>query len=98
LIQAAIQGNSDAEFVTLIQPDYITKCTCLSQGETARGRVDYRKGTLYEGSADFSAQRHGDEWQIVAFSLPEYRLITNRQPDGLWRLDSEEQLLGVAWP
>lgn len=98
LLEAAVEGGPDAEFVSLIQPEYITNCTCLSQGEFARGRVDYRAGKLYEGSADFTAQRHDGEWQIVAFEVPEFRLITRRQPDGSWRLIAEENLLGVPRP
>ena len=98
LLEAAIEGGSGTEFVSLIQPEYITNCSCLSQGEFARGRVDYRAGKLYEGSAEFTAQRQDGEWQIVAFEVPEYRLITRRQPDGSWRLVAEDQLLGVPRP
>ncbi len=98
LIQAAIQGGQGTEFVSVIQPEHITKCACLNRGDTATGHVEYRAGNVYAGSADFTAKRQGDHWEIVAFQLPEYRLVTNRQPDGTWRLQSEEQLLGIALP
>src|SRR5688500_3005848 len=96
MIQAAVRGAGDADYVSLIQPEYITQCTCQNRGDTANGHVEYRAGTLYAGSADFTAERQGDHWEIVAFHLPEYRLATHRQPDGNWRLESEEQLLGIA--
>ncbi len=95
-IHAALMGKPGAAFVSIIQPEYITKCSCQNRGETARGRVDYRAGNVYEGSANFTALRRGEEWQIVAFSVPEYRLVTHRQPNGIWKLDSENLLLGVT--
>ena len=98
MIQAAIQGVKGTEFVSVIQPEYITKCACLNRGDTATGHVEYRAGNVYAGSADFTAERRGDHWEIVAFHLPEYRLVTNRQADGTWKLQSEEQLLGIAIP
>lgn len=98
LILAAIQGQGNGEYVSLIQPEYITDCTCQNRGDTAEGHVEYRAGNVYAGSADFTAKRQNDRWEIVAFHLPEYHLATRRQPDGTWRLESEEQLLGIAYP
>lgn len=97
MIHAAILGKADADFVSLIQPDSITNCTCDSMGDTAKGHVEYRAGNLYAGSADFTAKRQEDHWKIVAFHLPEFRLKTQRRPDGTWQLQSEEQLLGIAY-
>jgi hypothetical protein len=98
MIQAAILGHGETDFVSLIQPEYITNCTCQNRGDAAEGHVEYRAGNVYAGSADFTAKRQEDHWEIVAFHLPEYRLTTRRDPDGRWRLESEEQLLGIADP
>jgi hypothetical protein len=98
LIHAAIAGQGQPEFVSLIRSEYITGCTCQNRGDTAEGHVEYRAGHVYAGSADFTAKRQKGLWEIVAFHLPEYRLTTRRQADGTWRLESEEQLLGIAWP
>jgi hypothetical protein len=98
MILSAIEGKSGSDYVTIIQPEYITECTCDNRGAIAKGHVEYRGGNVYAGSAEFMAQRQGDRWQIVAFRLPEYRLATRRQADGTWRLESEEELLGIAYP
>ena len=94
----AVKGKPAARFVSLIQPEYITKCTCITRGKTAKGSVTYRAGDVYAGSADFTARRDGEKWRIVAFHLSEYGLTTNRRPDGRWRLVSEDTLLGVRSP
>ncbi len=94
----AVMGKQGSRIVSLIQPEYITKCTCITRGDAANGSVSYRAGDVYAGSADFIARRGAEGWQIVEFRLSEYGLVTKRQPDGHWRLASEETLLGVSSP
>lgn len=98
LLKAAVQGDSDPSYVSLIQPEYITGCTCLTRGNTANGQVMFRADSLYSGEANFTAHRIENEWQIVAFNIPEYGLLTERQPDGKWKLYSEDSLLGIEFP
>lgn len=97
-LKAALQGGPDTPYVSIIQPDYITDCTCRTRGNTANGHVAFRADSLYTGESNFTAKRIEDQWQIVAFDMPEYGLLIERQSDGKWRLVSEESLLGLEYP
>lgn len=97
-LRAAVEGQESAAYVSIIQPEYITNCTCLTKGDRAEGRVAFRAANLYIGEANFAAERTRGEWQIVGFQVPEYLLTTKRRPDGSWELASEEMLLGISWP
>ncbi len=87
-----------APWISIIQPGHIKKCLCESTGTKANGTVFFRAEQVYAGQAEFTAQRQGEEWQIVSFHMPSYQLTTNRQADGTWKLDSPHHLLGIQSP
>jgi len=96
-IRDALVGDGETDYASIIRPEYITDCTCETRGDTAEGRVVFRAEGLYAGETNFTAKRTGDEWRIVAFHVPEYLLVTKWQPDGSWKLATEDSLLGVAF-
>lgn len=97
-LRAAVQGGPENSFVSIIQPEYITDCTCLTRGDTAKGEVAFRAKGLYSGEVSFTAKRMDNKWEIVAFDIPEYGLLTERLPDGTWHLVSGDTLLGIKYP
>ncbi len=69
---------------TVIQPEYITNCTCKVDGETATGTVTFKVEKLYEGKIDYTAKKKGDAWRIEEFQLPDLKITIALGADGKW--------------
>jgi hypothetical protein len=71
-------------YATLIQPDFITDCTCSASEGAATGVVSFRAEGLYSGKVEFLARWNNGAWQIDEFRLPGCGIKTIRGPDGKW--------------
>ncbi len=69
---------------TVIQPEYITDCTCKVDGDTATGTVTFKAEKLYEGKVDYTAKKKGDTWRIEEFQLPDLKITIALGADGKW--------------
>ena len=85
-IVEAVYGDGTPSYASVIRPNYITDCTCRSDGDEATGVVSFRAVGVYEGRCRYTANRVDGKWQIAEFYLPSYQIRTRRQPDGVWRM------------
>ena len=67
------------EPMTCIHLDRITDCTCKIDGDTATGTVSFKVPGLYEGKAQFYAERHDGDWFICKFSMPSLDVDIGRE-------------------
>ena len=71
--------------VTMIHSERITRCEATVTGSRATGSFDFLVPDLYEGSADFKAQKVDDQWQIIEFEMKTVGIHIKRNEDGKWR-------------
>jgi hypothetical protein len=88
-IASAIAGpkDKDGKFrktATVIQPEYITDCTCKIEGDTATGTVSFKAEKAYQGKIEYTARKKDGVWRIIEFRIPEIRLIIVLGDDGKW--------------
>jgi hypothetical protein len=83
---------------TIIRPEYIVDCTCRSEDGRAEGVVTFRAPGVYEGQAEFTAERADGRWRVTGFRMPAYRLETRRTSDGTWQLAGDPLLAGSPIP
>jgi hypothetical protein len=88
-IASAISGpkDKDGKFrktATIIQPEYITDCTCKVDGDTATGTVSFKAEKAYEGKIEYTARKKDDVWRIIEFRMPEIKFIIVLGDDGKW--------------
>jgi hypothetical protein len=75
--------SKDEGYASILQPKYITDCTCESTAERAEGLVTFQCD-LFAGRIPFSAQATKDGWVITEFRLPQYKTKVVRGKDGVW--------------
>jgi len=75
----------DKGYASIIQPEYITRTSITTEGETARGTVEFEAKGMYAGSAEFAARHVRGKWQIDDFQLPNYGISIRREADGKWQ-------------
>jgi hypothetical protein len=80
----AVSLSKNRGYATLIQPDFITDCTCSASEGAATGVVSFRAEGLYAGKVEFLARWNNGAWQIDEFRLPGYDIKTVRGDDGRW--------------
>jgi hypothetical protein len=88
-IAATMAGPKDKDgsprpYESLIQPEYITDCTCKVDGDTATGTVSFKGGEDYEGTAGYTARKREGQWRIEEFRLPALKITTTLGADGKW--------------
>jgi hypothetical protein len=88
-LAGAIMGPKDKDgkfrkFGTVIQPEYITDCTCKVDGDTATGTVTFKAEKVYEGKADYTARKKDGKWRIEEFRLPDLKITVALGADGKW--------------
>jgi hypothetical protein len=71
--------------VTMIQAERITRCEAKVEGQQATGSFDFRVPKLYEGSADFSATKVGDDWRIDEFKMKTIGIHIKQDASGKWK-------------
>jgi len=84
----AISSSQRSGYVSFIQPQFITDCTCETTGDQAEGIVTF-KSDLYAGRIPFIARLTKNGWAITEFHLPKYGTRVVRDDEGLW---SQEDL------
>jgi hypothetical protein len=89
VIGGAITGPKDKDgkprkTATLIQPEYITDCTCKVDGDTATGTVTFKADKAYEGKVEYTARKKDGKWRIEEFRLPDLKITTTLGADGKW--------------
>jgi hypothetical protein len=85
----AIAGPKDQdgkfrETATLIQPEYITDCTCKVDGNTATGTVGFKAEKVYEGKVEYTARKRDGTWRIEEFHLRDMKVTLVLGADGKW--------------
>ena len=83
-IAEAMWRSKSNGYATMIQPDFITDCTCKTENGTATGTVSFTAEGLYTGAVDFTAVRTDGTWRIEEFRLPNYRVTLVRGESGMW--------------
>ena len=88
-LAGAIMGpkDKDGKFrktATVIQPEYITDCTCKVDGATATGTVTFKADKVYEGKVEYTARKKDGKWRIEEFRLPDGEFATTLSADGKW--------------
>lgn len=70
-------------YCSMLQPQYITKVTCDTDGESASGTISFDAG-MYAGRVQYAASKTDAGWQIDEFSFPvrDWRFL--RADDGTW--------------
>lgn len=81
----AVSLSKNRGYATLIQPDFITDCTCSASEGAATGVISFRAEELYAGKIEFLARWNNGVWQIDEFRLPGYGIKTVRGEDGKWQ-------------
>ena len=71
--------------VTMIQAERITRCEATVEGTKATGSFDFHVPKLYEGSADFTAEKVDDQWRIVEFQMQTVGIHIVRDSAGKWK-------------
>ena len=84
-IAEVIYKSKSKGYVTFLQPNLITDCTCESDGDKASGFVTFSAPSLYTGKVQFIARRNEAKWQIEEFRLPNYGIKTVLGKDGTWQ-------------
>jgi formylglycine-generating enzyme len=87
LIQA-VSKTKDAQTWTVIQPEYIVDLTCRVTGDLASGTVHFRAAGIYQGRAEYIANRTDGNWRIDEFRLPGYGVKIALKSNGKWHLTS----------
>ncbi|MCE9566643.1 MAG: hypothetical protein K8U57_31860 [Planctomycetes bacterium] len=85
----AISGPKDKDgkyrnYASVIQPEYITDCTCKVNGNTATGTVTFKAPKAYEGKVEYTARKKGETWRIEEFRLPDLKITVAIGDDGTW--------------
>lgn len=70
--------------VTMIHEDRITQCQVDIDGERAAGTFKFQVPDLYEGQADFVAERKESDWRLVAFRMNGLGIHIRRDNAGQW--------------
>jgi hypothetical protein len=88
-LAAAISGPKNMlgkyrSTATVIQPEYITDCTCKVDGNTATGTVTFKAPKVYEGKAEYTARKKDGTWRIEEFQLPDLKITISLGADGKW--------------
>jgi hypothetical protein len=88
-IVRAIGGPKDKDgkyrkYASLIQPEYITDCTCKVDGDAATGTVTFKADKAYEGKAEYTARKKAGAWRIEEFRVPDLKITTALGADGKW--------------
>jgi hypothetical protein len=85
----AIMGPKDKDgkfrkYASIIQPEYITECTCKVDGDTATGTVTFKADKVYEGKVEYTARKKDGKWRIEEFRVPDVKFTTTLGADGKW--------------
>jgi hypothetical protein len=80
----AVNISRDKGFVSVIQEQYITECTCQTKDNQASGHAKF-KCDVYKGSINFKAVRIKGEWVIREFEWPHWKVRFVRGDDGNWK-------------
>jgi hypothetical protein len=88
-VLGAVAGPKDEDgkygkTATLIQPEYITDCTCKVKGDTATGTVSFKAEKVYEGKVKYNARKKDGTWRIEEFHLPDLKVTLVLGADGKW--------------
>src|SRR5690606_12191866 len=70
--------------VTMIQAERITKFEAKVEGDNAAGTFAFKVPELYEGNADFVANRKDGSWRIDELMLPKLKIHIARDAKGVW--------------
>jgi hypothetical protein len=81
----AMEGSQKKGYFSVIRPEYITDCTCKTDGSKATGTVSFKAKDVYEGKIEYSAQYADGKWRVVEFRLPAYGIATTLNKDGVWK-------------
>jgi hypothetical protein len=84
VVARAMSLSKSRGYASVIQPDFITDCTCSASEGAATGVVSFRAEGLYAGKIEFLARWNNGAWQIDEFRLPGYGIKTVRGEDGKW--------------
>lgn len=70
--------------VTMIQAERITGLEAEVDGNTATGSFEFHVPELYEGKADFTAEKSGGEWRFTRFQMPKLDIDIRSDESGHW--------------
>ncbi|MBK9383287.1 MAG: carboxypeptidase regulatory-like domain-containing protein [Planctomycetes bacterium] len=92
-------GSETTEPWVLITPKLTTWLPgeCLrsidveNEGERAQGSFRFHRAGMFEGFAEFEAERRDGEWTLTRFRLPLVGLETRLQANGTWRSNLPEE-------
>jgi hypothetical protein len=74
-----------SEFVTLLPGECLREIEIQNEGARARGRFHFHRDEIFEGFADFEAERRAGTWTLTRLRLPLRGLETRLEADGTWR-------------
>jgi biopolymer transport protein ExbD/TolR len=72
------------DYVSVIRPEYITRCTRVVEGDTIRGTVFVRAEGAYEGTVDYVAGVGPKGWRIEELRLPKSGTRVTLTAQGKW--------------
>jgi hypothetical protein len=85
-LAGAISQSRDQGYFSIIQPKFISNCTCLTNGDSATGTVSFKADGIYEGKTEFTARRVGGKWRIEEFFLPTDKIGVRLGANGKWSM------------
>lgn len=79
------------KLATWIPGECLRAIEVANEGEHARGSFRFHRAGMFEGFAEFEAERRAGEWIFTLFRLPLTGLETRLQATGMWRSNLPEE-------
>jgi hypothetical protein len=83
-VMAAISKSGGKGYGSVIQPEFITDCTCTVKGDTATGVVTFKADKAYQGKVEYTARVKDGKWRVEEFRMPNLKIAVKLGADGKW--------------
>ncbi len=86
MLSAWMERSKLKGYATLLQPEFITECTCSVQKDKAEGTLSFRDKGHYHGKVDYTARKTDSGWRIEEFRLSGFQIRVQLEANGRWKM------------